>query len=254
MLDFFQSSLLVAGGVALSLLLLWQLRRVWPPQSRKPHNDLIGWQIGFLGTSYAVIIAFMLSGVWNDYQSAETNVEVEANSLILLYRMADGMPAAACAQLKSLTRRYANAVITEEWPAMSKGISNDSGARLIQSMWKVALGEPSQTPREEVVLNRVITELSSLAEHYRVRQLQSRSQLPGLFWLVLIAGGAITVGYTCLLGVESHRMHVIQVATTSFVISLILVTIADVDQPFRGSVHIAPDPFQMALKTFDAAP
>lgn len=254
MLNFLQSSLLVACGIALSLLLLWQLRRVWSPQSRKPHNDLIGWQIGFLGTSYAVIIAFMLSGVWSGYQSAETNVEVEANSLILLHRMADGMPAASCAQLKSLTRRYADAAITEEWPAMSEGTSNDSGARLIQSMWKIVLQGGEQTPREEIILNRVITELSSLAEHYRVRQFQSRSRLPSLFWLVLIAGGAITIGYTCLLGVESHRMHVIQVGTTSFVISLILVTIADMDQPFRGGIHVSPESFQMALKTFDAAP
>lgn len=254
MLNFLQSGLLVACGIALSLLLLWQLRRIWSPQSRKPHNDLIGWQIGFLGTSYAVIIAFMLSGVWNDYQSAETNVEVEANSLILLHRMADGMPVNSCVQLKSLTRRYADAVLTEEWPAMSKGVPNNSGAHLIQTMWKVALREPSRTSREEIILSRVITELSSLAEHYRVRQLQSRSQLPGLFWLVLIAGGAITIGYTCLLGVESHRMHVIQVGTTSFVISLILVTIADMDQPFRGGIHVSPESFQMALKTFDTEP
>jgi len=254
MLNYLQSGLLVAVSVALSLLLLWQLRRIWPPQSRKPHNDLIGWQIGFLGTSYAVIVAFMLSGVWSAYQSAETNVEVEANSLILLHRMANGMSAASCTQLKSLARRYADAAITEEWPAMSKGVPDDSGARLIQNMWKVVLQGPNHTPHEEVVLNRVITELASLAEHYRVRQLQSRSRLPGLFWLVLIAGGAVTIGYTCLLGVESRRMHFIQVGTTSFVIALILVTIADVDQPFRGGIHVSPDPFQMALKTFDAAP
>ena len=254
MLNALESSLIVAGSMALALLLLWQLRRVWPPQTRKLHNDLIGWQIGFLGTTYAVIIAFMLSGVWQSYQSAEANAEVEANSLILLYRMADGVPADPCIKLKSLTRRYANSMIMDEWPAMSEGRSTDSGARLIQSMWKVVTQIQPQMPGEQMILNRAITELSNLAEHYRLRHYQSRSQLPSLFWLVLIIGGAITVGYTCLLGVESRRMHVIQVGTTAFVVSLILVTIADVDQPFRGAIHIPPDSFRVALKTFDAAP
>jgi Protein of unknown function (DUF4239) len=254
MLSFLQSGLVVVGSITLALLVLWQLRRVWPPLARKAHNDLIGWQIGFLGTTYAVIIAFMLSGVWNDYQSAEENAEVEANSLINLYRMADGMPAVSCAQLKSLTRRYADLMITDEWPSMNKGVLNDSGARLLQSMWKIAIQAQPQTPGETAVLNRTITELSNLAEHYRVRRYQSRSQLPGLFWLVLITGGAVTVGYTCLLGVESRRMHVIQVGTTALMVSLILVTIADIDQPFRGAINVSPDSFRVALRTFDTPP
>ena len=254
MLNFLENSLIVMGSIASALLLLWQLRRVWPPQNRKAHNDLIGWQIGFLGTTYAVIIAFMLSGVWHDYQSAEENAEVEANSLINLYRMADGMPTVSCAQLKSLTRRYADLMITDEWPAMANGTLNDHGARLLQIMWKSAIQAQPQTPGETAILNRVVTELSNLAEHYRVRQYQSRSHLPSLFWLVLIVGGVITVAYTCLLGVESHRMHVIQVGTTALIISLILVTIADVDHPFGGAIHVSPDSFRVALKTFDTPP
>ena len=254
MLNFLESSLIVIGSITLALLLLWQLRRVWPPQDRKVHNDLIGWQIGFLGTTYAVIIAFMLSGVWNDYQSAEENAEVEANSLINLYRMADGIPAAPCTQLKSLTRHYADLMIADEWPAMGSGVLNDHAARLLQSMWKIATQAQPQTPGETAILSRVITELSNLAEHCRVRQYQSRSQLPGLFWLVLIVGGVVTVAYTCLLGVESRRMHIIQVGTTALMVSLILVTIADIDQPFRGAIRVSPDSFQVVLKLFDTPP
>ena len=254
MLNALESSLIVAGSVALALLFLWQLRRFWPPQARKMHNDLIGWQIGFLATSYAVIVAFMLSGVWQSFQAAEANAEVEANSLILLHRMADGVPAASCAQLKTLTRRYADSMIADEWPALNKGLSVDTGTRLIQSMWKTAIHIQPRTPGEQIVLSQILTELSSLAEHYRIRHYQSHAQLPAVFWLVLIVGGSITVTYTCLLGVESRRMHVIQVVTTTLVLSLVLVTIADVDQPFRGAINVSSEPFRLALKAFDAAP
>jgi hypothetical protein len=254
MLDAFESSIVVACSTALALLLLWRLHRVWPPQARKQHNDLIGWQIGFLATSYTVITAFMLSGVWQDYQAAEANTELEANSLILLYRVADGLPGSSCPQLKSLTRRYAESMITDEWPAMDKGMTARNGARLLQSMWKVVIQAQPRTLGEQTILNRAVTELANLAEYHRIRQHQSRSQLPRVFWLVLISGGVIIVAYTCLLGVESHRVHAMQVVTTALFISLLLVTIADVDQPFRGAIHISPDAFRLALNAFNATP
>lgn len=253
MLNAFQSSLIVLGSIALALLLLRQLRRVWPPQRRKPHNDLIAWQIGFLATSYAVIVAFMISDVWRDYQDTEINAEGEANSLILLYRMSDGVPAVSCAQLKALTRHYADSMITDEWPAMSKGTPVNTGMQLIQSMWKTAIRIQPQTRGEQVALDNILKELSSLAEHYRIRHHQSHNKMPAVFWLILILGGAVIVAYTCLLGVEDDRMHAVQVVTTTLIVSLSLVAIADVDEPFRGSIHIPPDAFQFALKSFDVA-
>src|ERR1700749_3862531 len=41
--------MLAAVGFAVVLLLV--LRRIWPSDSRRPYNDLIGWQIGVLGTT-----------------------------------------------------------------------------------------------------------------------------------------------------------------------------------------------------------
>jgi len=35
-------------------------------------------------------------------------------------------------------------------------------------------------------------------------------------------------------------------------ISLVLVTIADIDQPFRGGVHVSPSGFDFANETFTA--
>ncbi len=67
-------------------------------------------------------------------------------------------------------------------------------------------------------------------------------------------GGVIIIAYTCLFGVENNSIHMLQVTTTALVVSLILVTIADVDQPFRGAVRISPEAFQLALNTIDTAP
>ena len=82
MLSIWQSVLIVLGTIALSLVFLAVLRRIWPATQRTEHNDIIGWQISVLGTTYAVILAFMLWNVWNNFQTARINAEIEANFLV----------------------------------------------------------------------------------------------------------------------------------------------------------------------------
>jgi hypothetical protein len=52
-----QNVALVAAAVLGSLLFMLGLNRVWSWEKRRPHNDLIGWQLSVLGTTYAVILA-----------------------------------------------------------------------------------------------------------------------------------------------------------------------------------------------------
>ena len=92
----------------------------WPPEARRAHNDLIGWQLSVLGTTYAVILGFMLYTVWVDFGSAELNTDAEANSLVNLYRLSDGLTPNEGAKLKALARAYGDAVVFQEWGEMAR--------------------------------------------------------------------------------------------------------------------------------------
>ncbi|HEU4636292.1 MAG TPA: hypothetical protein VFS41_08955, partial [Edaphobacter sp.] len=60
MFTYTQSSLLILGSLAVSLFVVTVLNRWWPIESRKGINDVTGWQLGVLGTTYGVILGFML--------------------------------------------------------------------------------------------------------------------------------------------------------------------------------------------------
>ena len=92
--------------------------------------------------------------------------------------------------------------------------------------------------------------LRSLTEHRRIRILQSHEMLPGILWMVLIAGGIITVAAACFFGVPNFRFHLLQIVVLSFLISLVLVAIADIDRPYQGDVKVSPEGFEFALHTF----
>jgi len=58
--------LIVVGSIAGSLLVWWLLLKIWPAERRRELNDITGWQLSVLGTTYAVIIGFMLFAAWAD--------------------------------------------------------------------------------------------------------------------------------------------------------------------------------------------
>src|SRR5271168_2753843 len=121
MLNTGQNYVIVVLTVTASLLFMWGLNRIWPWDKRHAHNDLIGWQLSILGTTYAVILGFMLYTSWTTFGAAELNADLEANALRNIFRLAEGLPAQQRAQIEMQARSYADAVIDQDWPAMARG-------------------------------------------------------------------------------------------------------------------------------------
>src|SRR5580698_4871805 len=94
--------------VVWSLLMMLALNRFWPISQRKAHNDLIGWQLTVLGTTYAVIIGFMLYTVWTDFGAATSNATQEASQLVKLHRLAAGLPEPQQSEMRRLAVAYAD--------------------------------------------------------------------------------------------------------------------------------------------------
>ncbi len=63
MLSLDQNIVLLVITCVLSVAFTLALNRVWPREKRPNQNDLIGWQLSILGTTYAVILGFMLYAV-----------------------------------------------------------------------------------------------------------------------------------------------------------------------------------------------
>jgi len=124
------------------------LNRFWPSEKRRQYNDLIGWQLSILGTTYAVILGFMLYTVWTKFGEADLNVDSEANALVNLYSLADGFPEAQRIQLQTLAHSYADAVINQEWPQMSRGEVPERSSAISREMWKTVMSVKAVAPTE----------------------------------------------------------------------------------------------------------
>ena len=247
MLNMWEDIIVVVLIVICSLLFKMVVDRLWTKDLRRNHNDLIGWQLSILGTTYAVIVGFMLYTVWTNFGLAEVNADSEANALVNVYRLADGLPASQREQLKETARQYADVVLNQDWPQMDRAYegalaSHDANRKL----WQILMSVRAASPTELTAEDHALYELSALAEHRQIRQLQSVSRLPGVLWFVLICGGALTIMSSCMFGSESSWLHGLQVFAFSLLLALALVAIADIDRPYQGSVHVKDTPFRRA--------
>lgn len=239
MLTSTQSVFAVIAAVAGALLFMALVNWIWPWEKRHQHNEQIGWQLSVLGTTYAVILGFMLYAVWTDFGQAESNVEFEANDLVSVYWLADGLPDQQRLQFKDLARRYADVVVNQDWPDMYAGRLPNASLAVNAEMWKTLMSVKATSPSQSTAQDHALNELASLTEHRRTRVLQSLSRLPAVLWFVLIIGGGVTVASSCLFGSSNVLLHVLQVFAFSLLLAMGLVAIADIHRPFEGSVHIS---------------
>jgi Protein of unknown function (DUF4239) len=246
MLDTAQNAMITVICVACSLSFIAAINYYWPAADRRIHNDLIGWQLSVLGTTYAVIIGFMLYTVWTDFGAAELNANAEANSLINLFRLADGLPTQQGAKIKELTRAYGDAVVNQEWGEMSSNIEPTATHEIAREMWLPLLNMQDASPTQISAADHALSELSNLAAYRRVRMVENATKLPGVLWFVLVIGAVVTIASTCLFGASNGILHVIQVGAFSLLISLALVAIADINRPYQGSVHVSDIAFRRA--------
>lgn len=240
-------ALIIVACIVGALVFLFLVTRTYAAPARKESNDFTGAVVAVIGTTYAVILAFMLSGVWNQFQQAQTNEEQEANALVNVWRIANQLQVPGAEQARADCLKYADIAEQKEWPAMldSKPLPQDNNV-IINQLWKFAGEVQANSGKDSIAAYQMMEELRLLTEYRRIRIMQSREGLPAILWAVLIVGGVITVAAACFFGVPSFHFHVLQVAILSFLISLVLVAIADIDRPYQGNVYVQPAGFSFS--------
>ncbi len=246
MLSYTQSGLFVIGAMVLSVVIVLVLNRVWPIRSRKLVNDVTGWQLGILGTTYGVILGFMLFTVWNDFRTAEVNTNLEASSLLTLTRIAKGLPSPERENFHALGVKYAETTINQDWPAMQVQEDSSASARVAGDMWKV-LAEMKSDSAGTSGADHLENALKDLSERRNLREEEFQERLPTILWMLLVVGAGVTVGSSCLLGNDNEWLHYCQVLALTFVVAVALAAIADLARPFEGAVSVSPIAFERAL-------
>ncbi len=239
--------LVVGGGVTLSIIGLLIVRHSIHHSKLRLHHDVADPILGAVGAVYAVLLAFVVVTVWQNFDKSNSAVQLEANYLADIYRDAEAFPPDFRQKVANTLREYREAVVKYEWPAMQKGQMSQEVEGIMKKIWTLYTNYQPKTKTEEAFFNESVHKLNEFREFRRQRIMDSRTGIHPLLWYVLLVGALAVISFTFLFGAENIKAQIVMGVLLSALISLILVAILLLDYPFTGDITISPEPFKQIL-------
>jgi len=244
------AAIILVISIGLSLLGLVVARRFIDVHKLKEHQDVAGFMIAVVGVIYAVLLAFVVVIVWEDFGNADTTASNEAVAVGNLYRDAVAVGGPRGQVLELAVRRYALSVIDDDWPEVAEHQKGSGETEMqLDQVWRDVKGlDPAKgSGVQQAFVMQAVTDVSAATEARRTRILQSSSEIPTPLWAVLIVGGIITIGFSYLFVVERFWVNAVMVASLGALIGLSMLVILTLNLPYTGSVSVKPEAMQIEL-------
>lgn len=240
--------LFVGSIVAVAILGGVAVRKVIPHGILADHNEIAGFILAVVGVVYAVLLAFLAIGVWERFEAAEQRTYEEANELSVLYRDADVFPSGHL--LRREVARYADLVVTDEWPKMNRGEQSIEADRLLERIAYQVRHLPVKNSAEQNVHAQMLGSLDAALTDRDNRLSLGATGVNAFLWGILILGGITTLSFAYLFAFKHMGAQIAMIGLLAFSLALVLYLIAAVDYPFRGEVSIGPEAFINASENF----
>jgi hypothetical protein len=204
----------------------------------------------FLGTAFAVLLAFVVLEAFASFNDAKTGGEEEAITVVQISRTAEFFPAAQREPLEGALICYGRAVIHDEWPAMKEG----DRSPVVQD-WVNSLGDglhslQPETKSQEAAFLQLLDQEDQRSEARRARLSEANRALPAPVWFILILGALVTVGFA-LFFADRREHFIVQgslIATIAALVVAGLMLIWFLDHPYENrSGSIKPDEMERQL-------
>lgn len=235
--------LIVGGAVAASLGGLLLVRRSVARATLEQHHEVVGFVYAVVGICYGVLLAFAAVVAWEGYDEARMVAAAESDVVADLLRSAEVFDPSSRDLLNAALRAYVRSVIESEWPAMARGEHSATAAAAFDTLWSVYR---SVRPRDAVELawyTESIRRLDDLGDARRLRLLDAHSDVPGVLWVVLVAGAALTIGFSYLFAAREFVVQALMTAALAALIALVLFLVLALENPFSGPLRIPPTAF-----------
>lgn len=238
---------ILIAGVAAALLLQMLVHRLLPAPLRRKHIVLGAAIFSVIGTTYAVLLAFMATTAWQQYSDAEALARHEANLAGNIYRVSYALPDPSGTAIRDAVAAYLARVINVEWPAQIAGHPVPAVEPLLIELDRTVFAMVPAGPGQSNLQSFLIGALGDVASLRRDRRMAANGTIPNLVWIVLLSGGALMVGFSFVLGAPTPGFHLLMTAALVASGVLVLLLIVGLSSPFHGSVTIMPDAYADVL-------
>jgi hypothetical protein len=243
-------ALIVAVAAAAAVGLMYLVRR----RSRVDHFFIEVERgagiFAFLGTAFAVILAFVVLEAFQSFNDGKDGAEEEATTLLQMSRTAQFFPPSERDPFQADMICYGRAVIHQEWPAMKNGERSPDVQIWVNRIQGGLKQLDPTTPAQQAAFLQLLDQQDKRTDARRARISEANRALPAPVWFFLFLGAGVTIGFA-LFFADRRENFIVQgsliAAITALVISGLLL-VWFLDHPYENqSGSIKPDEMEREL-------
>jgi hypothetical protein len=242
----------VAGGVGAAFAAVIACRLIGIDVRRR-HHDVGSVVFLQLGVVFAVLLAFVFSEAWTEYNEAAQAIDLEVSAMHGIGMLAATLPSPEASKILSAEQSYLKAVVDNEWPVMAKTRAEDitTDHKLRALFQEVAHWKPGDS--EEHDTKEAMLSLIAQAHTQReTRIYQAQNGIPKPLWWVLIGFTILLTLFVSLSAIQYAAIAVAISACFTISVASILVTARLLDFPFEGALRLQPTDFVQVIDKVSA--
>ena len=208
-------------------------------------HEVGSYYLSMVGTFYAVLLGLIVVDSMTKFQEAQSAVDREMTALIRIYSSAERFPEQR-AHLEKTVKDYADEVVDVEFPMMERKGRPDERARDIAlEILQTVKGIEPVTENQKAMFPILLSDVSDLLIARRERTKATNFGEPSVEWIILVAGGIITIVLTFFFTIESHAIHMFMRIAVALTVLMSLYLTFLFGSPFSGDLKVSSDPFRM---------
>lgn len=235
----------VCYSVGLQLLVRWR----FGVDLLAPNQEVAGFKYAVVGVAYAVLLAFVVIVVWNEFEDTERSVEAEAERFYNLHRNSYNFSEEIGKKTRQALIAYAIEVRDSDWPLMERGIPGSTSAAEAYTRLSLAVG---QTKPDDIGLlpsvNHAINLMQQIADLRLERLSDVGGHMTSVIWAVLLLGALVTLGYPAFFAARSVAVQILMTAGLAAIIGSTLFLTISLNYPFSGPERLSPEPINNVIQ------
>ena len=228
-------------------------RRALDLDVRKRHHEVGNVVYLQIGVVFAVLLAFVFSEVWGEYNIAAQAINGECGALHGASLLAHNLPDHQGQLVEQAIVNYVRVVIDKEWPAQERREASPEAVNAFEAVIAAATHVNLTRPSDTGIQSQMLALLAQAHAFRETRSFQASHGLPIVIWLVLALYALVLVLFVLFAGVESIAGHLLFTISFAVSVALVLVLVRMLDYPFEGALTLDNGDFVRTLEHVTAA-
>lgn len=213
------------------------------------NHEVAGFKFSVVGVAYAVLLAFVVIAVWEEYRSTEDTVRAEAQRINNLHSTSYFFAMEQGNNVRNLLVSYAEDLRDGEWVAMEKGVLGiRHSEKSLEKLRDLITKLKPQSIEDLPGIQNAIKLLEEITNYRSERLADVSGTMTPVFWSVLLLGCLITLGYPSFFASSNLVAQNLMTTGLAAIIGLTLFLAINLNYPFSGKPKITAEPIDLTIQ------